>query len=170
MVRHTAGCSGKTIESVETGFCGKPRKQPRAVACFQRLAGDSEPCLVWGGQGAHSAARRPAWDASPQTTPNSQCFSASVFQYFSFSAFQHFSISAFDSEPRNSRKTGYTNLNANGVVEQSPTLPRQGATLGERPKPMEPTSKRLRTGRLQGSPSRGNPGLGCGTRFGVPHG
>ena len=93
-------------DNVTTTLCQNrtvPGRRETASPGLEPATGAGTPGRA---QGAHSAARHPALDASPQTTqttPNGQCFSASVlqcfsasvFQYFSISAFQHFSISAF---------------------------------------------------------------------------
>ncbi len=124
-------------------------------------------------------------DLAPQTTPKNQCFSASVFQHFSISAFQPFpaafaplhlctfapghsdsmpvlqcfSISAFQPlipNPGTPGKLVTPISTPTALWSKAQRCPRHGATLGERPKPMEPTSKRLRTGRTKRAARRRN--------------
>jgi hypothetical protein len=85
-------------DNVTTTLCQNrtvPGRRETASPGLEPATGAGTPGRA---QGAHSAARHPALDASPQTTqttPNGQCFSASVLQCFSISVFQYFSISAF---------------------------------------------------------------------------
>ena len=81
-------------DNVTTTLCQNrtvPGRRETASPGLEPATGAGTPGRA---QGAHST----ALDANPQTTqttPNGQCFSASVFQYFSISVFQCFSISVF---------------------------------------------------------------------------
>ncbi|HRT09215.1 MAG TPA: hypothetical protein P5233_12615, partial [Candidatus Paceibacterota bacterium] len=81
-------------DNVTTTLCQNrtvPGRRETASPGLEPATGAGTPGRA---QGAHST----ALDANPQTTqttPNGQCFSASVFQYFSISVFQYFSVSAF---------------------------------------------------------------------------